>query len=276
MRYESVHHGVYVDKALRGEDLPRAQAALLAVPGSALVLQSAAWLLTRGRVDLPARVELRVPATRQVRRAGLVAYPGLLEKEVDHCRGLRVTSGAQTAIDIACRLPRRPALEAIDALCNTERCTVLEIADLLHRYAGRRGVVRARSLLPEIEPGAESCRETKTRLIMIDGGLRRPLANVAVLDAVGGWLAWADLLYRELWLIIEYQGGNHLQRRRFRNDRRRIETLTREGYFVIEVTDEDLLNERALVARIVDAAIDHGATRGVSRADVLSLLLRCP
>ena len=198
VRYESVHHGVYVEKALRGEDLPRAQAALLAVPGSALALQSAAWLLTRGRVDLPARVELRVPDTRQVRRAGLVAYPGLLEREVSHCRGLRVTSGAQTAVDIACHLRRRPALEAIDALCNTERCTVLEISDLLHRYAGRRGVVRARSLLPEIEPGAESCRETKARLIMIDGGLRRPLANAAVLDAVGGWLAWADLLYHEL------------------------------------------------------------------------------
>ena len=83
--------------------------------------------------------------------------------------GIRVTTPARTALNLARRYPLGKAVAAIDALA----CAALKMADvelLADRYRGRRGIRNARSVLGLVDPGAESPKETWLRLLVIRNG----------------------------------------------------------------------------------------------------------
>src|ERR1700736_6867988 len=67
----------------------------------------------------------------------------ITEDEIDSIDGIRVTTPARTALDLACRYPVDEAVTAIDSLA---RATDLKPADaelLARRSPGRRGSHRA-------------------------------------------------------------------------------------------------------------------------------------
>src|SRR6187549_2742899 len=65
------------------------------------------------------------------------------DDEIDAIDGIRVTTPARTALDLACRYPTDRAVAAIDALARATRLEIAEVELLADRYKGRRGIRRA-------------------------------------------------------------------------------------------------------------------------------------
>ncbi len=178
----------------------------------------------------------------------------LLCGETTSVDGVPVTSPARTAFDIGRRPGLRTAVIRIDALARATGVSVREVQPLIDIHRGARGIKQLRRLLPLVDAGAESPQETRTRLVLIAGGLPRPQTQIVVgnyrIDM--GW---------EKWLVgIEYDGPQHWTDPRIRAaDIERTAELQRRGWILVRVS-ADLLRKRrdVIVARAVDALRARG------------------
>lgn len=84
----------------------------------------------------------------------------VVDDEVEVTNGIRVTTAARTAIDLACRYPGDKAVAALDALALATRVKIVDAELLVDRHKGRRGIRNARAALELVDPGAESPQET--------------------------------------------------------------------------------------------------------------------
>lgn len=250
-RFVALHPDVYVDPATELTATRRACAAWLwsrrrgIVAGrSASALHGAKW------------VDHRAPAqlVYQHRRppAGINTWSdSLSEDEIQTIAGLRVTTPARTALDLACRYPVDRAVAAIDALARATDLKVSEVDSLGERYRGRRGIARARVALPLVDKGAESPRETWLRLLLIRAGFPRPQTQIPVYD-YGALIACLDMGWQDIKLAVEYEGDHHrTDQRQFNKDIRRAETLAEIGWTVVRVTIED--TPGGVIARVAAA-----------------------
>lgn len=135
------------------------------------------------------------------------------ETEVVH--GMRVTTPARTALDIACRYPVDRAVAAIDALARATNLKLADVELLAQRYAGRRGIRRARTALDLVDAGAESPRETWLRLLLIRAGLPRPQTQIPVHDEYGALIAVVDMGWEDIKVGADYDGDHHRTRQQF-------------------------------------------------------------
>lgn len=118
-----------------------------------------------------------------------VLHPG----EISEVDGVRVTSRLRTAFDLARLLPLTEGVVAVDALARGEFAPDL----LLHftvRYPGLRGVRRVIDVLSWADARSGSPPETRLRLILVQGGLPRPVPQHPVVDDARRVL-WLDLAY---------------------------------------------------------------------------------
>jgi len=158
--------------------------------------------------------------------------------------GVPVTSPARTAFDLG----RRPGLTAavirIDALARATGVGVQGVYPLMDNHRGVRGMKQLRRVLPLVDAGAESPQETRTRLVLIRGGLPRPQTQIVVRNMWGAVLARIDMGWEE-WLVgVEYDGAQHWTDPRIRaNDIDRTAELERRGWRLIRVS-ADLLRHR--------------------------------
>lgn len=246
-----MHPDVYVDPATELTATRRACAAWLwsrrrgIVAGrSASALHGAKWVDHRATAQL----------VYQHRRppAGINTWSdSLSEDEIQTIAGLRVTTPARTALDLACRYPVDRAVAAIDALARATDLKVSEVGSLGERYRGRRGIARARVALPLVDKGAESPRETWLRLLLIRAGFPRPQTQIPVYD-YGALIACLDMGWQDIKLAVEYEGDHHrTDQRQFNKDIRRAETLAEIGWTVVRVTIED--TPGGVIARVAAA-----------------------
>lgn len=150
--------------------------------------------------------------------------------------GVRVTTPLRTALDLACTLPRRDALAALDAFAREHGVTVPELRRLLVRYFRRRGVRQARTLVPLTDPRSESPPESWVRLAIVDHGLPSPTPQHWVLVA-GVPTFRLDLAYSRLKIAVEYDGEEFHSRAEDRaHDEARREWLAAHGWHVIVLT----------------------------------------
>lgn len=149
--------------------------------------------------------------------------------------GVRVTTPLRTALDLGCRLPRRQALAAMDALMRAHPFTRADMMRLLARYRRRRGVVQLRQLVPYVDPRAESPRESWTRLEILDHGLPAPeLQFWVMVDGIPVYRL--DLAYPHARIAIEYDGVEfHSSPGDRERDRARRQWLLNHGWTVIVV-----------------------------------------
>jgi hypothetical protein len=167
--------------------------------------------------------------------------------------GVPVTSAARTAFDLG----RRPGLvvAAVIAMDSLARATGLiadDVEPLLTAHQGARGTKQLRRALPLVDAGAESPQETRTRLVLIRGGLPRPQTQIVVRNMWGAVVARIDMGW-EQWLVgVEYDGPQHWTDPRVRaNDIERTAELERRGWRLVRV-GADLLRNRPDV--VVDRA----------------------
>jgi Protein of unknown function (DUF559) len=258
-RYLAIYPGVYVAAGARVQARERAESAWLwsqregilaglsaaAVHGSRWVDDHAAAALLHGNRHSPRGIGTWADA--------------ISADEIVTVSGMRVTSVARTALDLARRKPTDPAVAAIDALLNATRTKVAEVELLASLHNGSKGIRRARITLDLVDPGSESPRETWLRLLIIRAGYPRPETQIRVKDDFGQVVARVDMGWSQLKIAVEYDGDHHwTDRRRLAADIRRTELLKELGWIVIRVTAED--TPETIRRRIAAAWAQRGAT----------------
>jgi hypothetical protein len=234
----------------------------------------AAWLWSRRRavvagvaasalhgahwVDAETPIELVAPSARPQR--GLVVRNETLDgDEVTRVKQLPVTTVARTAFDLGRHLPRGAALARIDALMRANPFSREDVNVLTKRYRGARGSRRLRDVLPLIDGGAASPRETWLRLLLIDAGLPTPTTQIAVYDGCQ-FVAMLDMGWEEYKVAAEYDGDQHrTDRRQFVKDINRLAKTQDLGWDVIRVVNEHRPDE--VISRVYRALARRGYRR---------------
>lgn len=118
-------------------------------------------------------------------------------------RGMPVTSLERTVIDCVTTLPPLQGLVVADAAARL-RMDPDVVSRLLAARAGRRGSVRARTIMELADDGAESPGESAARFVVLRDGLPVPRTQVPIETRLGTF--WADLGWEEWQLVLEYDG----------------------------------------------------------------------
>ncbi len=239
-RYTRLFRDVYIDRDTDVTAALRAKAGWLwtgrrgVVAGfSAAALHGSRWVDDRRVVELIHINRHRVP--------GIQAHGDLVEAdEVEVIAGVVVTSPARTALDLGCWYPTMTAVAAVDALARATEIKAADIELLARRYAGRRGIARARQAADLFDAGAQSPKESWLRVVLIQAGLPRPQTQIPVLNEFGTAIAYLDMGWEDVKVAVEYDGDHHRSdRSQYNWDIRRLERLQRNGWVVIRVVAGD-------------------------------------
>ena len=239
-KYVAIHPGVYAPADTRLTALSRATAGWLWTGRSGVLAgrSAAAWHGAKW-VDDDAPAQLLHRNRRPP--SGIDTWSDRFEDdELQTVRGIRVTTPARTALDLACRLPVDEAVAAIDALARATKLKMADVDLLAQRYRGRRVIRRARVALDLVDPGAESPQESRLRLLYIRAGFPRPETQIPVYDQYGQLVAVLDMGWPDIMVGADYEGEHHrLSRQRFNSDIRRFDMVTELGWKDVRVTVED-------------------------------------
>ncbi|MFS0896693.1 hypothetical protein [Mycolicibacterium litorale] len=250
--YRPIFRGVYIPKNATPTLRDRAVAAWLTSGRTGVVtgVAASAW---HGAdwVDDDEPIEILVHERRK--QAGLlVRMDRVADDEVVTLDGLPVATRARTAFDMGRYLKRAAAMGRLDALMRAAPFERSEVTALMDRYGPVRGVRQLRQLLPLIDPGAESLKESWLRLLLIDDGFPIPETQIPIVDETGEAFAFVDMGWRQLRLAVEYDGDQHRTSRPiYVNDIRRLERIRRCGWEVVRVIKED--HPGAVLARVREA-----------------------
>jgi hypothetical protein len=232
--YRPVYPGVYAPKghnfSLRDRTVgawlwSRRRAVIAGIAASAL--HGAQW------IDDDTPIELIWSSTRPPR--GLVARDETLgDDEITHVAALPVTTPVRTAYDLGRLL-------------------------LAKRYGGARGIRRLRAVLPLVDAGAASPKETWLRLLLIDAGLPVPTSQIPVIDRYRT-VAVLDMGWEDFKVAVEYDGDHHRSDRgQYVRDQWRLRKLAELGWIIIRVISEDRSDE--VVVRVRNALPAWGTSR---------------
>lgn len=256
-RYARLFRDVYIDRDAEVTGALRARAAWLwagrrgVVAGfSAAALHGSNWVDDRRVVELIHDNRHRV--------SGVQTHGDLVdEDEIVMVAGVAVTSPVRTALDLGCWYPTTTAVAGIDALARAAEMKAADVELLARRYAGRRGIARARQAIRLFDAGAQSPKESWLRLVLIQAGLPPLRTQIPVLDDFGSAIAYLDMGWEDVKVAVEYDGDHHRSdRSQYSRDIRRLERLQHLGWIVIRVVAGD---RPADIIRRVRAALARRA-----------------
>jgi hypothetical protein len=251
-RYVAIHHDVYVSKDTDFSAIVRARACWLRSRGHGVLAGFSASALHGARWIDAARPATIIDTNRR-RTPGISAWASAIDDdEICVIDGMRLTTPARTALDLACRYSIDTAVAAIDALARATRLKMPDLELAAGRHPGRPSIKRARAAMELVDPGAESPRETWLRLLLIRAGFPRPDTQIRVYNEYGVLIAEVDMGWEDLKIAVEYEGDHHrTNRNQFNKDIRRMDTLLEQGWIVIRVTALD--TQGVIVARVAAA-----------------------
>jgi hypothetical protein len=247
--------GVYGKGDLAASDSLRALFLRLP-PGSVLGFRSAAAMYGFD-VRPDAAVDVVVPAgTVRPRIRGVRVHEAVVPVE-EHVAlaGIPCVPAARCAVDLARTRRRLDALPVLDAALRANACTPAELAAEVLRHQGLKGVRQARELIPLADPRPECRQESQLRLVVIDAGLPVPEPQLWVCDEYGTRLYRLDLAYQQERVGLEYDGMSHLDRRRLRGDRDRMNWLDDHHWTMRYFTDRDLYQRPSYIIAQVRSAL---------------------
>jgi hypothetical protein len=254
--YQAVFRDIYMPKSAQPSLNDRMLGAWLWSRRRAVVAGAAASALHGAQwVDADTPVEL-VSKSARPHRGLVVRNETLAADEVTWRRRLPVTTVSRTAYDLGRHLPRGQALERLDARMRATPFSAEDVAVLTKRYRGARGLRQLEELLPLVDGGAASPRETWLRLLLIDAGFPKPTTQI---PAVRGWrlVGLLDMGWEEFRVGAEYDGDYHrTDRRRFVKDTTRREEFEDLGWTTIRVVAEHRPDD--VIARVNQALARRG------------------
>lgn len=154
---------------------------------------------------------------------------------------MRATSVLRTIGELCGRLPLVDAVVIADVALHLRRLNLKQLLSWADSHAGTRFVGNLRLALSHVEPKAESPMESRLRMVLVQGGLPRPAAQVSINDRWGRFLGRPDLYYEGPRLGIEYDGGAH--RAALVEDNRRQNRLLNAGVRLLRFTAGDVLRD---------------------------------
>lgn len=205
--------GVYLDAAAELTVDVRARAVQLVTPPGAVVAdRTAGWIHGHDLGEfndpqLAAGIDLVVgPDRAPVRRVGVRCRQAPLPPEDLMAIGeLMLLTPQRNAVDFARYGREGWALAAVDAYLRARQAYPWELEAIVGRYAGERGIARARQIVAWGDTGAESVMESWTRWRFLDGGLPGPRTQLPVMTP--GGRKWLDIAFVELRCAGEYDGS---------------------------------------------------------------------
>ena len=227
---------------------------------TAAVIHGFAWLPDEwrdNRRDVDVTVA-RDDLTRSARIGIDRRIADLPPEDVVRWRGLRITSAARTAVDLArFEKSRLFAIQLLDGVLRFEHCTREEMRAVLERMVRVPHVRRAGERLDLAREGVDSPQETKVRLQIIDTRLPVPDVNLQIWQN-GILLAQGDLGYWRFLIWIEYDGVDvHTPLRMDGRDQQKDRFLARRGWEPFRLTKADVRAPRRfhdeLAAAIAEA-----------------------
>ncbi|TDZ42713.1 hypothetical protein CCUG63695_02689 [Mycobacteroides franklinii] len=254
--YRPIFRGVYVPKSAEVTLRDRTVAAWLATGRKGAIAGLAASALHgAGWVDHDVPIELVGVTSRP--QDGLITRNERIDAdEITRISGLPVTNRVRTAFDLGRYQPRARALGCLDALMRNQVFACDAVNVLADRYPKVRGVRQLRELLPLIDAGAQSPRESLIRLQLHDAGLPRAQTQVPVLDGYTP-VAFLDTGWPRYRVAVEYDGDHHRKdRRQYVRDLARLRMLEERGWIVIRVIAEE--SPDAWIARVAAALRSRG------------------
>jgi hypothetical protein len=216
---------------------------------AASALHGAEW------VDDTEAIEILVDDRR--RQSGLVVrMDRVADDEITIVADLPVTTLARTAFDLGRYQKRSAAIARLDALMRAAPFSDDDVLMLMERYGPVRGVCQLRELIPLVDPGAASPRESRLRLLLIDNGFPIPETQIPVLDGDVPF-AFLDMGWRHIQLAVEYDGDQHrTDRPQYVKDQRRHPKIAKRGWEVIRVIAED--RDSAVLDSVYEAWLRRG------------------
>ena len=254
--YRPMFRGVYIPKRATPSLRDRTVGAWLTSDRKGVIAGVAASALHGAEwVDDDEPVEILVDERR--RQSGLIIrMDRLADDEVTTVADLPVTTTARTAFDLGRYQKRSAAIARLDALMRAAPFSTDEVSMLMQRYGPVRGVRQLRDLLPLVDPGAASPRESWLRLLLIDNGFPIPETQIPVLDG-GVPFAYLDMGWRHIQLAVEYDGDQHrTDRPQYVKDIRRHPKIEMRGWEVVRVIAED--RESEILERVYEAYLRRG------------------
>jgi very-short-patch-repair endonuclease len=259
--FEMVHRNVYTTRGQQLTPVTRAVAAWLWSGRTATVAGLSAAALHRTQwIDpwLPAELNRR---SRDKTRDIILHSDTLEDDEMCVRDGIRLTTPARTAFDLARRKGLTTAVIRLDALMHATEVKVADIELLADRHRGARGLVQLRQAMSLVDGGgAESPCETKTRLVLVAARLPRPQTQIEVLTRWSTVLARIDMGWEEWQVGVEFDGAHHwLDAAQRTRDIDRLAELEARGWIIIRVS-ADLLRHRphVVVERVRRALLTAG------------------
>ncbi|OBH47671.1 hypothetical protein A5687_16575 [Mycobacterium mantenii] len=239
-RYTALHKDVYVRKEAELNAVLRAKACWLRSRRRGILAGLSASALHGSKWIDPA-LPAAIIDTNRCPVPGVQVWEERIEAdEITAVDGMRVTTPARTALDLARRCRLSAAVVAVDALVQATDLKMADVESLVDRYRGRRGMKAARAALELVDGGAQSPKETWLRLLLLRAGFPRPQTQIVVRNEWGWAEAYLDMGWEDIKLAVEYDGDQHrASRYQYVKDIRRLEMLERHGWIVVRVIAED-------------------------------------
>lgn len=256
--YRPMFRGVYTPKWAIPTLQDRALGAWLTSGRSGVITGAAASALHGAEwVDDTEPIEVVVLQHR--RQPGLlIRMDRIADDEITTVDGIPVATPARTAFDLGRHQKRSIALGRLDALMRSVPFDSDDVALLAQRYGPVRGIRQLRELLPLIDPGAASLKESWLRLLLIDNNFPVPETQIPVCDDDAQPFAYLDMGWRSLGLAVEYDGQQHqTSRPQYAKDHKRLPKIAKRGWEVIRVIAEDTKSE--ILERVGEAFARRGA-----------------
>jgi len=262
-----VMQGAYV--GAEHADSPEVRLAALArvAPDHAVLFGlTALWALGLDLGTTPEPVEIAVPRGKQLRKRDGVRVRSMHVDDAELVAlkdGRLAVSPSRAVVDVARERGIVEGVAHADAVLRAGLSKVDLIEGSIARAHGLRGVVRARRVVPHLEPRSESLMESRLRMVLVLAGLPRPEAQVDF---------YADRMHAgrvDLYLqgvAFEYDGFDaHDRGAAFGRDRRRANDLSNGGLVVSRFTSEDYYTRpRRLITAAARSALAQAAGRNVT------------
>ncbi len=264
--FHRIFHGVYIHRSLEVTPRVLVEAALLVHPPSAYASHLSAARVYRVPVSLSGPEHVTVLRRQDRRRPGLFRHhlpkPGAVVRVVD---GLRVSTPAALFCELVEHLGLVDLVVAGDHLVRWHRA---DPEELIHAAAAAPRSVRALAgrAAGLVRRDVDSPMETRVRLLLVLAGLPEPEVNVKVWWPDGRVRYRFDLCYRELKVIVEYDGRQHREDLdQWDHDIGRREWMDIEGWTLVPVVARGVYRRPDETLDRVRAALERAGATGLPR-----------
>jgi hypothetical protein len=262
----SIARGLYISRSVEPDLMARCRAWAHVLPADAAFGLSTASALhgAMGSTSQDVHVVL-TPRRVLPQRSGITVHArALTDEDVIDIDGLRVTSGAQTYLDMAALLLPVDLLGLGDAFMRLGSLDAESLNRRLVRADRVRGVQRARQWAPYLTAAAASHPESALRYWLLTSELPAPEVQVPILDRWGREVAHADLGYSRWKVALEYEGRQHAEREQFDRDIDRYSLMAADGWLTLRFAGRHLGGPAAVVGRTRRALLGRGWRPGLS------------